>query len=237
MKNPLVVGYKGEIGSFILNGLLRITPKANDIMCVDINNSVQEIIDRIDMSDVIFLCVPIEKTVEWLEQYYHVIHDKMIFEQTSIKGTIFDSYIVKKLNIIPMHIMFRPSGTPDTIHRKVALFNTPEHRLNLDMMEIIKEITESQIVFFNSIETHDKKMAIQQALTHRVLLVLDYMIKSNGHATYVGDRVAELADRINGGDEVLYETIQNNQYTMDGVQEMVDKLLGFELNNYWRGKT
>jgi len=31
MKRPLVVGYKGEIGSFILNGLLRIMPKALDI--------------------------------------------------------------------------------------------------------------------------------------------------------------------------------------------------------------
>ena len=28
MENPLVVGYKGQIGSFILNGLLRMMPKA-----------------------------------------------------------------------------------------------------------------------------------------------------------------------------------------------------------------
>ena len=35
-KSPLVVGYKGEIGSFILQGLLRTMPKALDILCYDI---------------------------------------------------------------------------------------------------------------------------------------------------------------------------------------------------------
>ena len=47
MNNPLVCGYKGEIGSFILSGLLKVMPKALDIWCVDVNETESEVIDRI----------------------------------------------------------------------------------------------------------------------------------------------------------------------------------------------
>jgi hypothetical protein len=66
MKQPLVIGYKGEVGSFVLGGLLRIMPKALDIWCVDVNETKREVEQRIKISDVIFLCVPLQMTLEWL---------------------------------------------------------------------------------------------------------------------------------------------------------------------------
>ena len=61
-KNPLVVGYKGEIGSFILQGLLKTMPKAKDIWCFDINETEKDKIARIKKADYIFLCVPLQDT-------------------------------------------------------------------------------------------------------------------------------------------------------------------------------
>ena len=66
MKQPLVIGYKGEIGLFILMGLIKIMAKALDIWCVDINETKEEVEQRIKIADTIFLCVPLETTLEWL---------------------------------------------------------------------------------------------------------------------------------------------------------------------------
>jgi prephenate dehydrogenase len=83
---PLVVGYKGEIGSFILNGLLKTMPKASNIWCVDINDSPDEVAERIKRSDFIFLCVPLDKTIEWVNVWKRLLKDKVIVEQCSLKA-------------------------------------------------------------------------------------------------------------------------------------------------------
>ena len=59
-KSPLVVGYKGEVGSFLLNGLLKIMPKALNVWCFDICETPIEKEHRIKISDCIFLCAGLQ---------------------------------------------------------------------------------------------------------------------------------------------------------------------------------
>ena len=120
MKQPLVVGYKGEIGSFILNGLLRIMPKALDIWCVDINETYEETIQRIQIADVIFLCVPLQDTEAWLLKHKEQLSGKKIIEQCSLKEWIYENQKLRDLNIMSMHILFRPSQTPNLEDRNVG---------------------------------------------------------------------------------------------------------------------
>jgi prephenate dehydrogenase len=84
MKQPLVIGYKGEIGSFILGGLLRLMPKALDIWCTDINETDEEVANRIKVSDVIFLCVPLQLTMSWILKHKLLLKDKILIEQCSL---------------------------------------------------------------------------------------------------------------------------------------------------------
>jgi prephenate dehydrogenase len=85
MKKPLVIGHKGEIGSFLVNGLLKYMDKALDILCFDVNETQEEVEERIKKSDVIFLCVPVKQTVNWLKTYKSLLSGKIIFEQASLK--------------------------------------------------------------------------------------------------------------------------------------------------------
>jgi len=124
IKNPLVIGYKGEIGSFILSGLLKIIPKALQIYCVDINETDAEVRQRIEASDTIFLCVPFNLTVVWLIKWKPLLKNKLIFEQCSLKEWIYEHYVSKGLNIRSMHILFRPSQTPNLEDRCIGMFSS-----------------------------------------------------------------------------------------------------------------
>jgi hypothetical protein len=97
MKHPLVVGYKGEIGSFILSGLLRVMPKALNIWCTDVNESDEEVASRIKIADVIFLCVPLQSTLNWLLKFKNLLKDKTIIEQCSLKEGLFENESIKEL--------------------------------------------------------------------------------------------------------------------------------------------
>jgi prephenate dehydrogenase len=147
MNQIMVVGYKGEIGSFILNGLLRVMPKALNIWCVDINETEEETIERIRISDTIFLCIPMEKTIDWLMAHKELLKGKVVVEQCSLKEWVYNEEMLKELDIRSMHVLFRPSQTPDKKDRKVALFNG---QFDLEMAKKIGEITGSEIVWFEN---------------------------------------------------------------------------------------
>jgi prephenate dehydrogenase len=229
MNKPLVAGYKGEIGSFILNGLLRVMPKALDIWCVDVNETETEVIERIKISDVIFLCVPIAKTTEWLLNFKPLLSDKIIIEQTSLKDWILDESL-KGIDIRSMHILFRPSQTPNKCDRKVALF---KDQFDSPIAEKISEITNSDIVWFLNAEEHDKVMAIQQALIHRVLLVLGDTLKNCNGSTYVSQKVLELCDRIKKGNLNLYKAIQKNKHLDVQLNNFVANFENFKIEDFW----
>jgi len=216
VKSPLVVGYKGEIGSFLLHGLLRVMSKALNIWCVDISESQREVKERIRKSDVIFLCVPLGKTVEWVKKHKSLLRNKIIVEQTSVKEPI-----IKKLsgfNILSMHILFRPSATSLTAERQVALVISKEWPYSI--VQCIELITQGQLVIYDSIEAHDRSMANQQAIPHQVILKLDKMMEldteiRHGGRTYIGWQIRKLAKRIQAGDKELYKAIQRNKYIED----------------------
>lgn len=220
--NPLVVGYKGEIGSFLLQGLLREMPKASDIWCFDINATMGEMQERFQKSDVIFLCVPIEATRNWLFQWQHALAGKVILEQCSLKGPVLHGF--EQLTILSMHLLFRPSITP-LADRTVAFIR---HPLWEEYAETISHMTHAEPIFYDSIEQHDHDMALKQGLTHRILLILDAMQRQQGQGeTYISKQIRVLVDRIRGGDPTLYRWIQSNRHIEPLAQQFVKQLENF----------
>jgi len=230
MNNPLVVGYKGEIGSFILNGLLRVMPKALNIWCVDVNETEAETKYRIKRSDVIFLCVPLKDTLPWLIINKPLLKGKIIIEQTSLKGWL-NHKVVRDLDVISMHILFRPSQTPDFADRTVGLFKGEFSNMDI---ETIRSITQSKIIFFENVQQHDIRMAVQQALLHRTLLVLGRLLRECEGSTYISKKVLELEARIKKGNLDLYSAIQDNIFLPEALAAMRDELANFDIKNYFK---
>ena len=235
IRAPLVVGYKGEIGRFILSGFLEHLPKANDIHCVDFNNSEEDVIERIQRADFIFLCVPLEKTIDWIDRYSPHLGDKTLVEQCSVKGFLYENPACEHLRILSMHLLFRPSATPP-VDRRGLVFSDRVNPADLEVFRseiAVALATPMSIVKAEGPDAayvvHDRHMARQQALVHRVLLVLAESIDDPRMQTYVGLRVAELADRIRAGDPVLYRLIQENPFTNEEVASFFDRLQAFRI--------
>jgi len=236
IKSPLVVGYRGEIGSFILQGILRVMSKACDIWCFDINETETEKIDRIRMSDVIFLCVPMQDTTKWLFKYKRYLRHKIIIEQTSLKSWLCDRNNFSIVHasgaprILSMHLLFRPSATPNKEDRKVILINHDDWQFGFSgFYRPIKEITEADIVWVSNCQIHDQLMARQQALVHKILLTLDKTLLGIGGQTYIGKKLKELTTRIRGGDPKLYSLIQKNKYLSLSMKEFNKNLRNFNI--------
>jgi prephenate dehydrogenase len=225
-----VVGYKGEIGSFILGGLLRIMPKALDIWCVDINETREEVEHRIKVSDIIFLCTPLEITVKWIIEHKALIGDKPVIEQCSLKEWIFETEALKDLDIRSMHILFRPSQTPNKEDRRVGLF---KGHFNEALAKDIADITQSSIVWFEDARDHDREMAIQQALLHRSLLILGRALKGCKGSTYISQKVVELETRIRKGNRDLYGRIQGNKYLPEALEKLKKDFEEFKIDDFW----
>lgn len=230
-KNPLIVGNKGEIGKFILLGLLDIMPKALNVWCFDVNESEEERIERIKKADYIFLCVPVLDTTDWLLKYKEYLENKIIVEQCSLKSYLNDERL-RDFEILSMHIMFRPSGTPNTADRNCIILNgihsTPE------FVECMEKMLQSKITCVDwDYSYHDAQMAFSQALVHRVLLVLDRTIGGKS-STYVTKKVHELAERIKAGDKELYRMIQNNKGLNVAEYDFKDLLKNFNFDEYFK---
>ena len=130
-----------------------------------------------------------------------------------------------------MHVLFRPSQTPDKKDRKVALF---KGQFDDKMAKEIEEITGSEIVWLENAEEHDKEMAVTQALTHRTLLLLGDALKQCHGSTYISKKVVELSDRIKQGDLGLYKSIQENRHLSKHLDKMIDGLENFKIEDYWK---
>lgn len=231
IKNPLVVGYKGEIGSFILSGLLKVMPKALSIWCVDINETEEEVKQRIKASDVIFLCIPFDKTLSWMDSYFYLLGDKVIIEQCSLKEWVYEYEPLSRLDIRSMHVLFRPSQTPNLEDRRVGLI---KDQFEPPIVDFIEKVTQSKIVWYKDEHEHDKEMAVQQALLHRTLLILDKMLHDCNGSTYISKKVLELSDRIKKGDLELYSKIQGNKHLPDVLENFEYLFNHFKIEDYWK---
>lgn len=225
IKTPLVVGYKGEIGSFILQSLLKVMSKASNIYCFDINELEEERIKRIEISDYIFLCIPIKETVNWLIKYKSYLKNKIIVEQASLKEWIYKDKRIKDLKLIPMHILFRPSATPSKKDRLILIIDngvlnnegiaSELHKFQYD----IEDMTNSKVEIIHSIKDHDMLMAIKQALIHKIIAALGktVLFLSSDKDTYMSRQIKELYFRMKDGNEDLYKFIQTNKYSSEAM--------------------
>ena len=243
MKNPLVVGYRGEIGSYILQGLIKFMPTATNILCFDQAESIFEKHDKIKKSDVIFLCVPIDETEKWLDTWQGFLFDKIIVEQTSLKSVFFGSKkietIIKShnLSVLSMHILFRPSSTPDHKDRNIALIGkqwADEKYCTISWFCSDFNGLFSQTCYFKSWQKHDEEMALQQAVVHRVILTLGEMIDKLPYTTYIGKQICSLKGRIQRGDYKLYKIIQENPYLAKRLKQFDIELKKFSVDKFMK---
>lgn len=246
MKNPLVVGYRGEIGSYILAGLIKYMPSATNILCYDTVEPMDEVRAKISKADVIFLCVPLEHTLNFFRFYQLDIRGKTVVEQTSLKSTLFESptsenarQFLHGVNILSMHILFRPSSTPNFKDRKIALID-PVRWTQADYKEIEKFVKSlaAGIEVYSDYKIHDYDMAYQQALVHRVILCLNEALISSkcDQRTYLGERIRELSQRILSGDKNLYSMIQENPALPSALKVFKENLTKFKLEDYFESK-
>ena len=214
--NPCIVGYKGEIGSFLLQGLLRIMPKASSIWCYDIGATKQEQLSRLRKADVVFLCVPIQHTRRWIVDHQSVFRgNKRLIEQASVKEPILKGLMRPGMRILSMHLLFRPSATPNPEDRRVAFIESPQWR---GADSVIARMTESQPIYYATLQEHDREMAIIQALTHCVVKALDQIHSTGRGTSYMSLQIKRLADRMAAGDPELYQWIQRNPYAAEAIK-------------------
>ena len=247
MKNPLVVGYRGEIGSYILTGLINFLPSAIPIKCVDVHDNIEEVRERIVKCDVIFLCIPLDLTAEFLLFWNQELSGKVVIEQTSLKGALFTSpfylknkKLFDKIDIRSIHILFRPSITDNFKDRTIILIGDKEFWCTRDLTYFFnKGLNVDHFTYLHSWEEHDAEMALQQALVHRVLLVLGSQVSEGSHYeknTYISRQVLRLSQRIKEGDYDLYAQIQQNPEIAQIVNEFTKNLLSFDIKNYMKKK-
>ncbi len=238
-QKPLVVGYKGEIGSFILGGLLKIMPKASEIYCFDINETYDEKLERITKAQDIFLCVPFDKTKDFFMTWYPHLSGKRVFEQTSLKYPLYQDKQLKKytknIKLLSMHILFRPSATPNIKEERSTGIIGPNWKWNYLHWSLTK-LTNSRIVLFDNYIKHDSQMAYQQALIHRILLVSNSLLGENSNnRSYLGNQIKNLSDRICAGDYHLYDFIQSNKYLKPALKKFENEMKKFKTNQYFPG--
>jgi len=233
----MVVGYKGEIGRFILAGLLEHLPKANDIHCTDVSNSDAEVIERLERAHYVFLCVPLQETEAWLRRFRSHLSGKTVVEQCSVKAFLYENPEFDDVDLLSMHLLFRPSGTPVGERRgivfsmrhsaeEVARFRDEISITLATPMSLLESGAEAAYL------VHDRIMARQQALIHRVLLVLSGSLGDPALRTFVGERVCDLAERVRSGDPSLYRLIQQNRFLPDEIAEFEARLRSFTIDDF-----
>ena len=213
-------------------------PSATSILCFDQVESIYEKKDRIERADVIFLCVPLDKTIEWLSQWAHLLEGKLIVEQTSLKAELFKVRKRKskgtlirrgRINLLSMHILFRPSTTTEYKDKTIAIIGEKQPGEATDVINFLQYGLQTQLVYFKTWQQHDSEMALQQALTHRVILSLGELISKTPHTTYIGKQILKLRLRIQQGDYSLYKLIQENPHLSRKLREFNTRLDKFDL--------
>jgi prephenate dehydrogenase len=131
-----------------------------------------------------------------------------------------------------MHILFRPSQTPNIQDRKIGLF---KGQFNRKLEKLIADISKAKVVWFKNAKEHDREMAIQQALLHRTILVLGKLFDKCNGSTYVSKKILELRDRICCGNKELYSDIQNNKHLSEQIKVFQKELNNFDINKFWKG--
>jgi prephenate dehydrogenase len=136
------------------------------------------------------------------------------------------------MSYLSMHLLFRPSATAIEDRRGLIFADELSPALVEEFLAYSRRAFRTNMAMLKgdgepSYRLHDRVMAREQGLVHRVILTLAESLDEKATQTYVGQRVCELAQRIQGGDPVLYRIIQENPFLDAEVTGFQDRLGSF----------
>ena len=207
IKNIGIIGGSGKIGSTFR----RAFEKLNLSVIVSDESSKDQENLLIEKSDWIILCVPIDQTLDVINNIKSKIRNDQVFSDfTSVKSIIKD--VKFDFEFVSCHPLFGPLNTIDG--QNIITIPVSEGPYYKDIKEIFKKIG-LNITEMNSIEEHDKYMSLIQGMTHFSHVCFTTAMKK---LDLNFDKVMEIcspiyqsnisfSSRITGGDENLYTNI------------------------------
>jgi len=207
IKNIGIIGGSGKIGSTFR----RAFEKLNLSVIVSDESSKDQENLLIEKSDWIILCVPIDQTLDVINNIKSKIRNDQVFSDfTSVKSIIKDFKF--DFEFVSCHPLFGPLNTIDG--QNIITIPVSEGPYYKDIKEIFKKIG-LNITEMNSIEEHDKYMSLIQGMTHFSHVCFTTAMKK---LDLDFDKVMEIcspiyqsnisfSSRITGGDENLYTNI------------------------------
>ena len=207
IKNIGIIGGSGKIGSTFR----RAFEKLNLSVIVSDESSKDQENLLIEKSDWIILCVPIDQTLDVINNIKSKIrYDQVFSDFTSVKSIIKD--VKFNFEFVSCHPLFGPLNTIDG--QNIITIPVSEGPYYKDIKEIFKKIG-LNITEMNSIEEHDKYMSLIQGMTHFSHVCFTTAMKK---LDLDFDKVMEIcspiyqsnisfSSRITGGDENLYTNI------------------------------
>ena len=207
IKNIGIIGGSGKIGSTFR----RAFEKLNLSVIVSDESSKDQENLLIEKSDWIILCVPIDQTLDVINNIKSKIrYDQVFSDFTSVKSIIKD--VKFDFEFVSCHPLFGPLNTIDG--QNIITIPVSEGPYYKDIKEIFKKIG-LNITEMKSIEEHDKYMSLIQGMTHFSHVCFTTAMKK---LDLDFDKVMEIcspiyqsnisfSSRITGGDENLYTNI------------------------------
>ena len=207
IKNIGIIGGSGKIGSTFR----RAFEKLNLSVIVSDESSKDQENLLIEKSDWIILCVPIDQTLDVINNIKSKIRNDQVFSDfTSVKSIIKD--VEFNFEFVSCHPLFGPLNTIDG--QNIITIPVSEGPYYKDIKEIFKKIG-LNITEMNSIKEHDKYMSLIQGMTHFSHVCFTTAMKK---LDLDFDKVMEIcspiyqsnisfSSRITGGDENLYTNI------------------------------
>ena len=207
IKNIGIIGGSGKIGSTFRRAFENLNL---EVIVSDESSKDQENL-LIEKSDWIILCVPIDQTLDVINNIKSKIRSDQVFSDfTSVKSIIKD--VKFDFEFVSCHPLFGPLNTIDG--QNIITIPVSEGSYYKEIKEIFKKIG-LNITEMNSIEEHDKYMSLIQGMTHFSHVCFTTAMKK---LDLDFDKVMEIcspiyqsnisfSSRITGGDENLYTNI------------------------------
>ena len=207
IKNIGIIGGSGKIGSTFRRAFEKLNL---NVIISDESSKDQENL-LIEKSDWIILCVPIDQTLDVINNIKSKIRNDQVFSDfTSVKSIIKD--VKFDFEFVSCHPLFGPLNTIDG--QNIITIPVSEGPYYKYIKEIFKKIG-LNITEMNSIEEHDKYMSLIQGMTHFSHVCFTTAMKK---LDLDFDKVMEIcspiyqsnisfSSRITGGDENLYTNI------------------------------
>ena len=207
IKNIGIIGGSGKIGSTFRRAFDNLNL---EVIVSDESSKDQENL-LIEKSDWIILCVPIDQTLDVINNIKSKIRSDQVFSDfTSVKSIIKD--VKFDFEFVSCHPLFGPLNTIDG--QNIITIPVSEGSYYKEIKEIFKKIG-LNITEMKSIEEHDKYMSLIQGMTHFSHVCFTTAMKK---LDLDFDKVMEIcspiyqsnisfSSRITGGDENLYTNI------------------------------